>query len=129
MAATQPGAYAAACATPDTPLYPDLVSLVGLDLLAGSGARVGTEMIGKPMTGAEPRQPAVELEVAVQAGEMRFREPSDVRTQAAGMTHVARDSQRDGIPRRARPDVSYSDVRVSFRIAAWLDEPGERGEA
>ena len=81
------------------------------------------------MTGVEPGQPAVELEVAARAGEMRFRgEPSDVRTQAAGMTHVARDSQRDGIPSRVRPDASYSNVRVSFRIAAWLDDPGERGE-
>ncbi len=62
---------------------------------------------------------------------MRFRKPGDdVRTEAtAGTTHVTRDSRRDGIPLRARPDVSYSDVRVSFRIAAWLDEPGDGGEA
>jgi len=88
-------------------------------------------MKGKPMTGAEPRQPAVELEVAVQAREMRFRKPrDDVRTEAAtGTTHVSRDSRRDGIPERARPDVSYSDVWVSFRIAAWPDEPGCGGEA
>ena len=96
----------------------------------GTSGRFGrqsqsTEMTGKPMAGAESGQPTVELEVAVQAGEMRFREPGDVSTQSAGMTHVVRDSRREGVPWRVRPDVTYSDVRVSFRIAAWLDEPGE----
>jgi hypothetical protein len=77
------------------------------------------------VTGAEPGLPAVEIEVAAQAGEIRFRAPSDVRAQAGGMRHVTRDSRREGIPSRARRDSSYSDVRVSFRIAAWFDDPGD----
>ncbi len=81
------------------------------------------------MTGAERRQPAVELKVSAAAGEMRFRELSDACTQAEGVTHVTRDSRRGRFPSPARPGVCYSDVRILFRIAAWLDEAGEPGEA
>ncbi len=76
-----------------------------------------------PGGNSRPRPPALEAGAAAWAGEVRFRrQPRGVRASAQRLTRSERESGRNRLPSAVRPEVTYLDVSLSFRIAAWPDD-------
>jgi hypothetical protein len=75
------------------------------------------------VSSGEDRLPALELEVAARAEDLCVHVPGDPQTCSEGVAHVQRVTQRDNLPSPVTSDTNYTDVRVSFRVAAWLDDP------
>jgi hypothetical protein len=62
----------------------------------------------------------VEFQAAARAGEVRYHVPADTSTCTQGVRDE-RTSQRDGLPQAPERGARYTDVRTSFRVAAWLE--------
>jgi hypothetical protein len=71
----------------------------------------------------EDRPPAFELQAAARAKEITFRVVGEVEWRTEGTAHVERAGRHDGLPSPVLPHVRYTNVCVSTRIAAFLDEP------
>lgn len=68
------------------------------------------------------REPDVEIGASVKADELVFRETPDV-TERAGADpegESGASTERRNLPRPAKPNVTYRDVRVSHRLSARL---------
>ncbi|MER6816393.1 hypothetical protein ABT299_44630 [Spirillospora sp. NPDC000708] len=68
------------------------------------------------------RKPDVEIGASVKADELVFRETPEV-TERAGAEpegESGTDTDRRNLPRPAKPNVTYRDVRVSHRLSARL---------
>jgi hypothetical protein len=72
-------------------------------------------------TGPE-RLPALELDVAARARDLCTHVPGDPQMCSEGVAHVERVTHRDNLPSPVTPEAHHTDVRVSFRITAWLDD-------
>ncbi|HET9893856.1 MAG TPA: hypothetical protein VFQ44_02880 [Streptosporangiaceae bacterium] len=96
------------------------------------------------MTRGRARLPALEVKASARAGELRFRrEPADLDARVEVRTNSGREARRGHLrevrrghlrevrrghlPRPVRASVTYADVTVSFRLAAWPDDPGWPG--
>jgi hypothetical protein len=80
------------------------------------------------MPACKGRPPAFELDVAAEAKDIRLLVPGRVQTRSEGVTLV-RHSRRAGLPDQVLQGGRYADVRVSFRIAAWLEDAGRAIES
>lgn len=81
------------------------------------------------MPAARERRPAFELDVKADAKHIRFLVPGRTRTHTEGVAPVDRTGQRRGLPDRVRPGARSTDVRATFRIAAWLVDADASGES
>ena len=67
-------------------------------------------------------QPDIEIGAAVRAKRLRFNKKpkAEVRVEAEP-GHGGSGSERENLPETVEPGVTYRDVRVVWRAAAWLD--------
>ncbi|MGI5327098.1 hypothetical protein [Actinomadura nitritigenes] len=72
------------------------------------------------------RKPDVEIGASVHADELVFRETPDVdeRAGADPEGESGTSTERRNLPRPAKPNVTYRDVRVSHRLSARLTGAG-----
>jgi hypothetical protein len=71
------------------------------------------------------REPDVEMSFSVRAEELRFdRKPYvDVVAFADSPAAAQLQSERDNLPDKIEPGVTYRNVAVCWRAAAWLGDP------
>jgi hypothetical protein len=71
------------------------------------------------------REPDVEMCFSVRAEEVRFecKPEVDVVAFADSPASAECQSERDNLPDELEPGVTYRDVKVRWRAAAWLGEP------
>ncbi|HMJ04063.1 MAG TPA: hypothetical protein VK506_14070 [Conexibacter sp.] len=78
-------------------------------------------------------QPDVEIGASVKAKRLRFRSrpETDVELHGEvtergrrGRLETASGSERENLPEEVEPGITYEDVRVRWRAAARLEEPG-----
>lgn len=71
------------------------------------------------------REPEVEMRFVVRAKELRFEctPEVDVVAYADSPALAELESERKNLPERAEEGVTYRDVEVRWRAAAWLGEP------
>jgi len=71
------------------------------------------------------REPDVEMSFSVRAEELRFecKPEVDVVAFADSPATAELQSERDNLPDEVEPGVTYRDVAVRWRAAAWLGEP------
>jgi hypothetical protein len=71
------------------------------------------------------REPDVEMSFSVSAEEVRFECKPAVEVVAFADSPATAESQseRENLPDEVEPGVSYRDVTVRWRAAAWLGEP------
>lgn len=71
------------------------------------------------------REPDVEMRFSVRAEELRFecKPEVDVGVHADSPARAECQSERDNLPDEVEPGVTYRDVEVRWRAAAWLGEP------
>ncbi|WP_241480184.1 hypothetical protein [Nocardiopsis halotolerans] len=64
----------------------------------------------------------VEVSASVSADELTFREVPEVRSRTWGHPdhEGTSGSERHGLPRRVRPGVVYTDIRVDYRLASRI---------
>ena len=76
------------------------------------------------------RRPDVEMSFSVRAEELRFDRSPDVDVVAFADSPAAAQlqSERDNLPDEIEPGVTYRNVAVRWRAAAWLGDP-DWGEA
>jgi hypothetical protein len=78
-----------------------------------------------------PRRPDVEFTASVNADELRFREVPDTDVQFFGEPghESASGSDRENLPEKVDPDVTYRDVRVDYRLATRVraSKPNDGG--
>jgi hypothetical protein len=69
--------------------------------------------------------PDVEIAAAVRAKELRFevKPRVDVAAYADSPAGAESVSERENLPDEVEPGVTYRDVAVRWRLAAWLEEP------
>jgi hypothetical protein len=80
----------------------------------------------------------VEIGASVKAKRLRFRERPTTKVELHGEVHAPEGpgelqttsgSERQNLPDEIEPGVTYRDVRVRWRAAARLDEPGASNDA
>jgi hypothetical protein len=71
------------------------------------------------------REPDVEMRFSVSAEELRFEYKPEVDIVAFADSPATADlqSDRENLPDEVEPGVTYRDVKVRWRAAAWLGEP------
>jgi hypothetical protein len=71
------------------------------------------------------REPDVEMSFSVRAEELRFecKPEVDVVAFADSPATAESRSERENLPDEVEPGVTYRDVAVRWRAAAWLGEP------
>ena len=71
------------------------------------------------------REPDLEMRAAVRAEKLRFEAVPDVEVQARSDSpaYAESGSARENLPDEVEPGVTYRDVRVRWRAAAWLRDP------
>jgi hypothetical protein len=82
--------------------------------------------------------PDVEIGASVKAKRLRYREKPKTQVELHGEVHdpeghaeleTASGSERQNLPDEVEPGVTYRDVRVRWRAAARLREPGSSEDA
>jgi hypothetical protein len=71
------------------------------------------------------REPDVEMRFSVRARELRFECKPELDIVAFADSPAAAElhSERDNLPDEVQPGVTYRDVAVRWRAAAWLGDP------
>jgi hypothetical protein len=71
------------------------------------------------------REPEIEMRFAVRAEELRFECKPEVDVVAFADSPATAESQseRENLPDELEPGVTYRDVAVRWRAAAWLGDP------
>jgi hypothetical protein len=71
------------------------------------------------------REPVVEMSFSVRAEELRFECKPEVDVVAFADSPATAESQseRENLPDEVEPGVTYRDVAVRWRAAAWLGDP------
>jgi hypothetical protein len=71
------------------------------------------------------REPDVEMCFTVRARELRFecKPEVDIVAVADSPATAVLQSERENLPDEVEPGVTYRDVTVRWRVAAWLGEP------
>lgn len=77
---------------------------------------------------SEERPPDLEIDATVRAKRLSFgRQPhASVRFRGEALTESHAGSERENLPEEIEPDVSYRNVRIGWRAAAWVEEPPEK---
>jgi hypothetical protein len=77
---------------------------------------------------SEERPSDIDIGATVRAKRLRFgrRPHADVRFRGAALAESHTGSERESLPEEIEPDVTYRDVRIGWRAAAWVDEPPEK---
>lgn len=68
-------------------------------------------------------QPDIEIGAAVRAKRLRFHENPETEVRFEGQPHIdsVSGSERENLPQKVEPGVTYRDIRVRWRAAAKLD--------
>ncbi|WP_433787160.1 hypothetical protein ACQPX6_10025 [Actinomycetospora sp. CA-101289] len=76
---------------------------------------------------SEDRAPDIEVRSTVRARRLHFEEVPDVRVDLTGDQGDASmsGSERENLPDRVQPHVTYTDVRIDHAILSWLEQPEE----
>lgn len=71
------------------------------------------------------REPEVEMRFSVRAEELRFECKPEVDVVAFADSPATAESQseRENLPDELEPGVTYRDIAVRWRAAAWLSDP------
>jgi hypothetical protein len=71
------------------------------------------------------RDPDVEITARVRADELRLEGKPEVRlaAHADAPASAEKESERTNLPDELEPGVTYRDVAVRWRLAAWLADP------
>jgi hypothetical protein len=70
------------------------------------------------------REPDVEIAAAARADEVRFERIPEVSVRAYANQPASAESvsERENLPDELQPAVTYRNVSVRWRLAAWLDD-------
>lgn len=82
--------------------------------------------MGSKRRPSRPQSADIELAASVQAEELRFDEPPETEVHFFGEPghESASGSDRTNLPGSVEPGVTYRDIRVDYRLASRLAEPG-----
>jgi hypothetical protein len=74
---------------------------------------------------SEDREPDIEVRSSVRGRRLRFEAVPDVRIDLTGdqADTSTSGSERENLPDRVEPHVTYTDVRIDHAILSWLDPP------
>jgi hypothetical protein len=71
------------------------------------------------------REPDLEIAAVVRAEEMRFERKPEVRVTvyADWPTSAQSGSERENLPDKVEPGITYRNFAIRWRVAAWLEDP------
>lgn len=77
------------------------------------------------------RPPDLEIGATVRAKQLRFDKRPDARVEFRGESLAESHSgdERENLPEEVEPDVTYRNVRVGWRAAAWAENQAEGFQA
>lgn len=77
---------------------------------------------------SEERPSDLEIGATVRAKQLHFgrRPRTGVRFRGAWLAESHTGSERENLPEDVEPDVTYRDVRIAWRAAAWVEEPPQK---
>lgn len=75
---------------------------------------------GKRERPANPKDADVEITAGARVRKLRFEEAPEVRTRGSPGSEFASGSDRDNLPDRVEPDVTYRDASIRWRAASKL---------
>ena len=95
--------------------------------MADRGRRLPPRRSGRNRP-SRPHSADIELLASVEADELRFDQPPETEVRFFGEPghESASGSDRTNLPDKVEPGVTYRDVRVDYRLASRLAEPGRR---
>lgn len=76
---------------------------------------------------SEERPPDLEIGATARAKRVRFEEKPETNVEFTGESIAESDSgsERENLPDEVEPDVTYRDVRIGWRAAAWVENAAE----
>ena len=76
---------------------------------------------------SEERPPDVEIGATARAKRLRFEEKPETSVEFRGDSIAESDSgsERENLPDEVEPGVTYRDVRIGWRAAAWVENTAE----
>lgn len=103
---------------------------MGSGMSDGSGGRDRSKRSHEGGLPSEERGPDIEIGATARAKELRFREKpdSEVRFRGESIEESDSGSVRRNLPDEVDPDVTYRDVEIGWRAAAWADDSPEEDQ-
>jgi hypothetical protein len=79
---------------------------------------------------SEERPPDVEIGATAKAKRLRFEERPESEVEFTGESIAESDSgsERENLPDEVEPNVTYRDVRIGWRAAAWVENAADEPE-
>jgi hypothetical protein len=76
---------------------------------------------------SEERPPDLEIGATARAKRLRFEEKPETRVEFRGESIAESESgsERQNLPGDVEPNVTYRDVRIGWRAAAWVENAAE----
>jgi hypothetical protein len=76
---------------------------------------------------SEERPPDLEIGATARAKRLRFEEEPETSVEFRGESIAESESgsERQNLPDEVEPDVTYRDVRIGWRAAAWVENAAE----
>jgi hypothetical protein len=76
---------------------------------------------------SEERPPDLEIGATARAKRLRFEEEPETSVEFRGesIAESKSGSERQNLPDEVEPDVTYRDVRIGWRAAAWVENAAE----
>jgi hypothetical protein len=76
---------------------------------------------------SEERPPDLEIGATARAKRLRFEEEPETSVEFRGESIAESESgsERENLPDEVEPDVTYRDVRIGWRAAAWVENAAE----
>ncbi len=76
---------------------------------------------------SEERPPDVEIGATARAKRLRFEQRPETKVEFTGESIAESDSgsERENLPDEVEPNVTYRDVRIGWRAAAWVENAAE----
>jgi len=79
---------------------------------------------------SDERPPDLEIGATVRADRLRFRDRPETDVEFTGQSVAETDSgsERENLPEEVEPGVTYRDVEVGWRAAAWVENAADEPE-